>query len=591
MSSTASHRLVILTQSEINDLYNLPQFDDNDRRHYFEMGDAELQSTRLRRPSAGIFLALELGYFKAKKQFFSFEVADVLADLNYLVKRYFFSLEVAKLRLPSKPTRQVIRQSILSWTSYFDCDANAKLELMQKMQRTAAFSTQPLFILREALQHLANKRCVAPRYTTLQDLVGRAVASEGVRLTKLLVSHASASVMLHLDQLLEGDEAAMSISAVKREPKNFSWTELKSEVERRKVFEPLHEFAGSFLKLAGLSYESGKYFASLVKFYTLYKLQRMDKDMVRLYLLCFALHRLRQINDNLIEAFVYMVGQFEKQAKLAANEARQKTFDGASTNLQAAGEVLSLFIDESISSESPFSDVQQRAFEILDPQTFKDVSNYLRNIAFDQVAHEWTYLSSVSLTIKRNLRQLFNELDFSGRVAQAPLAAAIAVFQETFKKDLSLQAIDVARFPATLIPKNHKRNLYREVASPSGKASKILDVDRYEFMVYRLLRDALESGDMFVNHSNEFRRFEDDLISDARWEAKEAVLAEIAQPIIQTPIEQTLASFRGILKARFDEVNQRISEGVNQHIKVTGQGGKKRWNLIYPTTNGMDAPT
>lgn len=582
MPPTESHRLNILTQPEINDLYNLPQFDDEDRQHYFAMSDAEQACVRLRRSSAGIFQALELGYFKAKKQFFSFELADVMGDLHHLARRHFIAVNVRTLSVPSKPTRLLIRQAILSLTGYRECDASAKHDLVMRMQRTAALSTQPVFILREAFQHLANHRCVAPRYTTLQDLVGRVVAGEGVRVTQLLALHAPPSVIEHLDKLLDGDEQTMTIRAVKREPKNFSWTELKAEVERRTTFEPLHEFAHSFLNLAGLSYESGKYFASLVNFYTLYKLQRMDKGTARLYLLCFALHRFRQINDNLIEAFIHLVGQFEKHAKLASIEARQKALEGASSNLQAAGVVLGLFVDDSIPGDCPFVDVQQRAFAILEPQTFKDVSNYLRNVAFDQLSHEWDYLSKISMTIKRNLRHLFCELNFSGRVEEAPLANAITVLQELLRQNMSLQKVDLALFPTALIPKNHKRYLYRN-ADATDTSAKVLDLDRYEFLVYRLLRSALESGDMFVSHSHEFRRFEDDLISDERWKDKEAMLAEIGLPILQAPIQDTLAEFRRALDARYAEVNQRIADGVNQQIKVQGQGEKKRWTLIYPT--------
>jgi len=45
---------------------------------------------------------------------------------------------------------------------------------------------------------------------------------------------------------------------------------------------------------------------------------------------------------------------------------------------------------------------------------------------------------------------------------------------------------------------------------------KVLEVGRYEFLIYRLLRNALKAGDVFVKDSTEFRRFEDDLISDTR---------------------------------------------------------------------------
>jgi hypothetical protein len=67
-------------------------------------------------------------------------------------------------------------------------------------------------------------------------------------------------------------------------------------------------------------YSSSRYYCSLVQFYTVYKLQRMAVPTVRLYLLCFASHRFRQINDNLIEAFIHLVDDYEQRAKIAAAE-------------------------------------------------------------------------------------------------------------------------------------------------------------------------------------------------------------------------------------------------------------------------------
>jgi len=110
-----------------------------------------------------------------------------------------------------------------------------------------------------------------------------------------------------------------------------------------------------------------------------------------------------------------------------------------------------------------------------------------------------------------------------------------------------------------------------------------LEVDRYEFLIYRLLRNALEAGDVFVKDSNEFRRFEDDLISDARWQDKEAVMREIGAPILLTPIKETLMAFHETLEAKFEAVNKSIADGINKHIKINGAAEKRRWTLIYPS--------
>ena len=184
-------------------------------------------------------------------------------------------------------------------------------------------STQPIYILREALQYLENQRIMAPRYRFLQDIVGRVVTGSATVYGAARTS-ADAGDGQQLAALLEAGEGMYRISAFKHEPKDFSYKELRQEVARRKFFQPLYEFAQTFLATAGLSNESVKYYASLVQFYTVYKLHRMARARPGLYLLCFAYHRFRQINDNLIEAFIHLLDQYEKQAKL-----RQRTRSSA----------------------------------------------------------------------------------------------------------------------------------------------------------------------------------------------------------------------------------------------------------------------
>ena len=582
MQVSNAHRLNILTPAEIVELYGRPHFGDEERALYFDMSAHECQSVEQRRSAIGIFQALELGYFKAKRQFFLFDLTDVMPDLRYLAERHFPSVDIKTLTLPSKPTKILIQRAVLTLSRYRFCDAAAKKDLKNRMQRAATRFTRPAYILRDCLEYLEQQQLVAPQYTSLQDMVGNIIANEGLRVTQLLEEHASKQILESLDALLLGDETLSTLTTIKREPRNFGLKELRREVKRRQCFEALHDFAQTFLITASLSQESGKYYASLVKYYTHYKLRRMPKGAARLYLLCFALHQFRQVNDNLIETFIYLVSQFDKQAKAFAIEAMGKATSDINLNLQAAGKVLNLFVDESIAEDSPFADVKMKAFSILDRENFASVSDYLHNATFDKLAFEWEYLAKLSMTIKRNLRHLFCELDFAGRVQDAPLISAIVSLQKILRNHQPLHHVDKTVFPKDLIPKQLRRYFY-ELANTSEGEGKSLDMDRYEFLVYRLLRNGLESGDVFVHHSHEYRQFEDDLISDARWSESSAILTEIGRPILLAPIERTLDDFRKALDTKFAEVNQRISDSVNQHIKITGEGEKKRWKLIYPT--------
>ncbi len=163
-------------------------------------------------------------------------------------------------------------------------------------------------------------------------------AASRLRITSLLGHALTPEVERQLEVLLEADEGMYRISLLKHEPKDFSYGELRQEVERGKFFQPLFAFGQTFLASAGLSNESVKYYCSLVQFYTVYKLQRMAVPKVRLYLLCFASHRFRQINDNLIEAFIHLVDDYEQQAKIAAEIAAAESMAEATGNLQAAGQ-------------------------------------------------------------------------------------------------------------------------------------------------------------------------------------------------------------------------------------------------------------
>jgi TnpA family transposase len=579
-----SHRLSILTTEEIEDLYGFPRFTDEDRHLYFGLSTAERLVVDAHTTSVAAHLILQFGYFKAKKQFFNHVQDSVSEDLHYVLNRYFPERDVASIKAPSRPTRLAHQQVILKLFGYLLCDITAKDEMERKAQRTAMLSTQPIYILRETLQHLSNQRIVAPTYTFLQDMVGRVVTHERKRITQLLDQALTAAVKAQLDDLLQADDdPAYRINALKREPKDFSHSELRREVDLRKFFQPLHGFANSFLAVAGISNESGKYYASLVKFYTAYKLQRMAKATARLYLLCFAYHRFRQINDNLIEAFIHLVGQYENQAKQAAGDAMQDALTEASSNLKAAGAVLALFVDSAIPDDAPFATVKEKAFTLLEPESFPTVSNYMCNVAFDKAGFEWSHYTKLSPTFKRNLRQLFSELDFAGRVEDAPLLAAVVFLQGLLRQGKSPRQTKPSLFPVSVIPKGLQRYLF----VTEDVKGKVLNVDRYEFLIYRLLCNALEAGDLFVRDSVEFRRFEDDLISDLRWQDKDAVLREIGSPILLAPIKETLAAFHKALDAKFEAVNQRIKGGLNKHVKVTGKitgdSDNRKWTLIYPS--------
>ena len=52
--------------------------------------------------------------------------------------------------------------------------------------------------------------------------------------------------------------------------------------------------------------------------------------------------------------------------------------------------------------------------------------------------------------------------------------------------------------------------------------------------------DELESGDIFCRESVRFRSFEDDLLDDQRWQAKNTLIADTGLPSSSSPSRSTL---------------------------------------------------
>lgn len=579
--ASESRRLSILTDQEISEFYDLPCFTEEDRHLYFDLSPTERELVNgVFTISVSVHLILQLGYFKAKRQFFVYDLSSVMGDVGHVLQRYFPERGTAEIKRAARSNRLEHQQIILKLFDYRFCDAAAKKELEAKARRVAMLSAQPVFILRETLQYLVHRRIVAPGYTSLQDMVGRTVAAERLRLTRLLDRALTPELERQLQLLLEADEGMYRISLLKHEPKDTSYGELRQERERGTFFQPLFAFGQAFLASAGLSNESVRYYASLVHFYSVYKLQRMATPTARLYLLCFATHRFRQINDNLIESFIHLVDDYEQQAKVAAEIASVEAMTEATGNLQAAGQVLNLFLDPTIPDSTPFSKVRKRAFSLLEAERFGQVSEYMRKIEFDKTAFEWSFYGKLHAKFKLNLRHLFSNLDFAGLVEDAPLLEAVAFLQEILRHGRSPRQMNPSDFPTDIIARNVQRYMYTEAEKRKDRQ---LDVDRYEFLVYRLLRKALEAGNVYVRDSNEFRSFEDDLIRPERWKNKDAVLEEIGSPVLLEPIEETLASFHAELEEKFERVNRRLENGDNKHLKITGNGDKRRWTLLYPS--------
>ena len=68
----------LLSKSEVSDIYDIPDFNDQERELYFSITDAEVvMLAYCHTTNTKIFSILQLGYFKAKHRFFQIDLKDV----------------------------------------------------------------------------------------------------------------------------------------------------------------------------------------------------------------------------------------------------------------------------------------------------------------------------------------------------------------------------------------------------------------------------------------------------------------------------------------------------------------------------------
>ncbi len=164
----------------------------------------------------------------------------------------------------------------------------------------------------------------------------------------------------------------------------------------------------------GISNDSVTYYAALVDYYTVQKLQQMPTGMVYLYLLCFILHRYQKFNDNLINALIFQVRKVINAAKAATKEKILHYQLENNESIRHVSQILGLFLDDGIADDVAFGEVKRRAFSILDRDKFQQVSQYMKDQSFKDGVFEWEFIAAFAPTFKQHLRPLLMQLSFAG---------------------------------------------------------------------------------------------------------------------------------------------------------------------------------
>jgi len=181
-------RIYLLPEAEIADLYARPIFNQKEQQLYFDLNQVELDILgRFGTIKTKVHFILQLAYFKAKNQFFTFTFDDVRADVEYVLAKFFkkkdavFQGSITRKRISQQ------KQIILNLFEYQDWSVNQALQVEAHICELLRYYPKGHDTFRQLLVYLDNQKIVIPTYRNLQDIFTQAFANEGDRLNQLVL--------------------------------------------------------------------------------------------------------------------------------------------------------------------------------------------------------------------------------------------------------------------------------------------------------------------------------------------------------------------------------------------------------------------
>ncbi len=557
----SNERLTILSEAEQAALYEIPDFDDEQRLNYLNLTCEEqaLMRNRANLP-AQVHCAIQISYFKAKHMFFSFHWKDVVEDVNFVMQEYFpetFSFH------PAPITKHQYYDQCHAIASHFDYRLWSKeFEplLLKQAEQILRRDVTPQFIVMELLDFLREQKIMRPGYTTLQVIVSKALNAERDRFGTILRESLTEANKSDLQTLLfeEETETLSGLADLKQDTKDFKARMISGEREKMIAIKPLYQLAMTILPKLNLSHQNIQYYASLVDYYTVYDLRKkLKSEQTYLYLLCYIHQRYLHLNDNLMDAFGISLKQFEGELKEYTREAWAEYAISKQSDLADMKKLVHLYIKPELSDETSFGEVRKEAFEIMPEEDLRN--KVLNEKELKPLDFQWKMIDKHFHRFKLQLRPLMMAIDFSTSIPDSPWFTAITWLKTIFGADKTLQ-----KFPVTdSHEKTRPKRLQAYLFDTNAKGEKKFHGDRYEFWIYRQLKKRVKAGELYLSDSVHHRSLQQELNSANE---KGALTKPLDIPALRKPFKNLLDERLAELRTEWMRFNSDFIQGKLKHL-------------------------
>ena len=583
-------RLYLLTSEELDFLYAIPQFTDAERRNYFALPNVILKQIQLknynyRKTSSKLYFILQFGYFQAKNIFFNFNNYNERSDDVKFIMQHYLPNDQIPNKLPTKKQQIKIKRYLLKFYGFNNATIAINRLISYRVATLAKIIQDPSAICLEVIQSIKDHKMILPSYSRLQDQIGAGLKKEEKRLIKLTKRYLTRRTNNAINNLFKVDRAFYNITELKFDPKYFKKKEMELKIKKLKMCTTIYKLSNKLLPKTKISRKNIMYYADLAKIYTVYRLKQITKELAYFYLICYVNQRYQHIVNNLIKGFIYYVDKYINNAKIYAKNNLVETNTDLEQHKVPIGHLLKIYIDDEIMKLSGKL-IRKEAFKITPREEIIKIIAALLNGAPTRKELEnillWQYHKNNYRRILINLRPLFLVINFEKNKKLNNLFKAINFLKKHFNENKNIHNLTIDNCPTQhVLPKT--LDCFIEKDDHGVKTSKI-NMYQYEFYAYKLIREHFKKYKISVNDSIDHKDFDIDIKKIPDWEKnKTRILKKLNNKILLMPIDELLLKLENLLEPLITRINERITNGENQQIKIRKQkNGEIKWTLPYP---------
>lgn len=168
--------------TEHHDLYDVPQFNENDRDYFFTLNESELYELEQLRviPNKAYFILL-LGYFKAKPVTLTLTWGIVKNDLAYIYQKYFPNSKVPRKNV-HKDAKSDMYKKVFSLTGFRRFSENDEKKLLEQAELAVFNRADSKNVFDTCVNYLNQQWIALPALYRLQKVVNQSLKQEEDRL-------------------------------------------------------------------------------------------------------------------------------------------------------------------------------------------------------------------------------------------------------------------------------------------------------------------------------------------------------------------------------------------------------------------------